>query len=346
MTNWQKHWSNSSNDPRMQMLIGEMGAFGYGLYWLISEYLSDESNRCTAQNIVQHIRSRKINRRHIVRVLDEFWLFETDSDGIVQQHQIPIGNMSAHLLHQLKNGDLTLQPKGNLKADMPLDNTLFNTQAGEMYNRNIVSQRNNINEPARAGGSFDSKSNDVLVQRLFARNEPCVKDVAATLAEHPKMKKAVGSLANMPWCAYVLSLFAPQYDMWRQTACCTSGYATLLDRNWETAVAEFVKHIIAMDRADEIRSDQKAHYYFANYVNRYHASGKALLRLLKQQESAGSKQHTGASSNRPLLDSGFEQLINGVRYANGKPIPPEAPPRPSPTALWDAGSHQWSEFYS
>jgi hypothetical protein len=101
----------------------------------------------------------------------------------------------------------------------------------------------------------------------------------------------------------VLSLFDPKYRMWRQTTCLHSGYPLLLDRHWEEAVVGFIHHIIAYDKADEIRSEQNVHYYFASFVSRYNISGKKLLAQLKQKETSTCLTITDISS-RTLLSTG------------------------------------------
>ena len=35
----------------------------------------------------------------------------------------------------------------------------------------------------------------------------------------------------------------------------------------------------------------------------------------------------------------------GIQYYNGRPLPPDAPPRPSSTAEWDESSQSWFELY-
>ena len=355
------HWSNSSNDPRLQLLISEMGAKGYGIFWLISEQITGNDNGSVLlKDIIKRIQSRRLNRQYIERVIDKYFLFEQNMEGFVFHHRIQIGDMNAHLLHQLMTGKVkmdaalyTVHTKNGMNGEQ--HNTLYNARAGDT----ITTTVNNNHEPEMTDESRDAanRNRDALIERLFARNEPAVKDVKATLERYPLVKEAAGSLADMPWCAYVLSCFEPSYGMWKMTTCLRSGYATLLERNWEPAVAEFVKHIIALDKADEIRSDKDAHFYFTNFVNRYHATGKRLLETLKQRESgpgasafpnSGSLEGSanGQASPLPLNRGSFEQLVNGRRFADGKPIPPEAPPRPSATAQWDAGAHQWSEFYS
>ncbi len=330
MTSWQKHWSNSASDPRMQLLITKMGPKGYGIYWLISERINDTGNDCVMrQEILRKIRSRKLNKQYIQQVLDDYYLFETSPEGFVQHHPIALGDMSVHTLHDLISGKIKSSTEmytvctENGTNDIQ-DPSYYNVRAGENRKDNI-----NITCMTHVNEEQDGRAGVIT------------PTVATLLKEHPKVKAALGELACKPWCIHVLALFDPLYGVWRQVTCLHSGYSTLLDRHWEEAVVEFIHHIIVLDKADEIRSDQNAHYYFANFVNKYHASGKKLLAKLKEKERNVKTVEPAPSFPGTHC---YEEYINGKRYADGKPIPDWAPPRPSATAVWDAGSLCWTEL--
>ena len=330
MAQWQKHWSNSASDPRMQLLITEMGPKGYGIYWLISERIKDTGNDCVMrQEILRKIRSRKLNKQYVQQVLDGYYLFETSPEGLVQHHPIPLGNMNANTLHNLISGKIksptemhTVCAENGINGTH--DSSYYNVRAGENRTDNI-----NITCMTHVSEKQSGQTGDIN------------PTVVALLKEHPQVKTALGELACKPWCIHVLALFNPLYGVWRQATCLHSGYSTLLDRHWEEAVVEFIHHIIVLDKADEIRSDQNAHYYFANFVNKYHASGKKLLAKLKERER--NVKTVEPAPSFPGTNS-YEEYRGGKRYADGKPIPDWAPPRPSATAVWDAGSLCWTEL--
>lgn len=309
MALWQKHWSNTPSDPRMQLLIGEMGAKGYGIYWLLSEkIIACNEGAVLLPQLKLEMCSRKLYSKSVLQVINNYYLFETDDSGYVRLHPIPIGNMSAHMLHDLKSGKVEPMQTfiRNISETTP-DSTYYNTRAGENQNNNNIT---------------------------------CLTH-ESILNEHPKVKEVLGFFTTSTWCGYVLTLLDPKSFMWRQSTCLHSGYAMLLDRHWEDAVVAFIHHIIALDRADEIRSEQNVHYYFANFVNRYNNTGKKLMEMLKQQENGGKTIKPAPSF--PGANN-FEEIIGGKRYADGKPIPDDAPPRPSATAVWDAGGQCWTEL--
>ena len=327
MTQWQKHWSNTVNDPRIQMLIGEMGARGYGIYWLVSERICGcEERAVNKYQLVRNMCSRRLNSRFIERVIDNYYLFETDGEGYVRHHPVQIGGMSAQKLLDLKNGkEAPPRTRVQHNAEHASDDTYYNVRADEKNREKYNHISCNAHE----------------MEKQTSSTEVCSPEMEAVLSSHPAVREALGSFVSKPWCPFVLSLFDPKYRMWRQTTCLHSGYPLLLDRHWEEAVVGFIHHIIAYDKADEIRSEQNVHYYFASFVSRYNISGKKLLAQLKQKETSSRK--TEVTPSFPGANE-FEEERGGKRYADGKPIPNDAPPRPSATAVWDAGGHQWIEL--
>ena len=45
------------------------------------------------------------------------------------------------------------------------------------------------------------------------------------------------------------------------------------------------------------------------------------------------------------LDLNPVTTSGGIQYYNGRPLPADAPPRPSSTAEWDESSQSWFELY-
>lgn len=62
-----------------------------------------------------------------------------------------------------------------------------------------------------------------------------------------------------------------------------------------------------------------------------------------------NSQHANADLNEnPDHHAGDGNAVTtpeGIRYYNGRPLPPDAPPRPSSTAQWDFATDSWNDFY-
>ncbi len=141
------------------------------------------------------------------------------------------------------------------------------------------------------------------------------------------------------WFPCLVQLLDPDNTVWKEVVCMQSGYSMLLAQHWENAVREFVLHIVAYDTANQIHTPEEARYYFNSFVKLSTKSGQALKMCLGK---LNEKALPAISGNNPYR---YEEQTDGTRYSNGRPIPPTAPPRPSPSAVWNDSDDTWSDFY-
>ena len=65
------------------------------------------------------------------------------------------------------------------------------------------------------------------------------------------------------------------------------------------------------------------------------------------QASQASQATPSSQASQPSDSNSFAIYDeNGVQYFHGRPLPPDAPPRPSEKAEWDDATNSWTEFYS
>lgn len=270
MTIWQKHWNNTTSDPRMQLLLSEMGVRGYGIYWLISERLSAcQQGAILQQQLVLDMRSRRLNSQYILQVINNYYLFETDEGGYVRHHPMAIGYMNAHTLHLLRTGQLGCEA---------------------------------LSQPPGAVGSGQAAVARTPVQRS-SNTQPITTLYYARARE--KKKKSISFLKNEI-----------------QTRAREREETMLQERKQGEAWLQEGKQSGA-----ESREQFEAECSWASKAGSRWASNAES----RWASKAGSREQ-------------FEEMIGGRRCADGKPIPDEAPPRPSATAVWDAGAHQWLEL--
>ena len=82
--NWMKHYSKAGLDMRMQNVINDMGYFGVGLYWTLCERIECwGEGSYPRKQLIQELKSRRLNSRHIHKLLDEYNLFFTSPEGTV-----------------------------------------------------------------------------------------------------------------------------------------------------------------------------------------------------------------------------------------------------------------------
>ncbi len=109
---------------------------------------------------------------------------------------------------------------------------------------------------------------------------------------------------------------------WHEMVCMKSGYSTLLHKYWELAVTQWHQHVISYSTDSDVYSLQRARYYFNSFVKLSTKTGQDLKALLEVMEARATQSATEADT-----------------------LPPGAPPRPSPKAIWNPANETWCEFY-
>ena len=109
---------------------------------------------------------------------------------------------------------------------------------------------------------------------------------------------------------------------WHEMVCMKSGYSTLLHKYWEQAVTQWHQHVISYSTDSDVYSLQRARYYFNSFVKLSTKTGQDLKALLEVMEARATQSTTEADA-----------------------LPPGAPPRPSPKAIWNPASETWCKFY-
>ena len=120
--------------------------------------------------------------------------------------------------------------------------------------------------------------------------------------------------------AYADQLKAEQSE-WREMVCMKSGYSHLLNSHWTEAVEQWRQHVICYDTANQIGDYQRARYYFNSFIKLGTKSGEALKATLEALEARAS-------------------LV-----VEEEPLPLNAPPRPSPNALWNPAKEEWCHYF-
>ena len=112
--------------------------------------------------------------------------------------------------------------------------------------------------------------------------------------------------------------------VWREPMMMRSGYSVLLDRHWPQAVEYFISHLLAQDKLGDMGNEHDTRQYFSNFSKMSVASGRGLM------------EHLSA------LDQ--QQGMMPDAQTAGPPLPEGAPPRPSPTAVWNYATDSWTEL--
>ena len=122
---------------------------------------------------------------------------------------------------------------------------------------------------------------------------------------------------------------------WGELACMKSGYSTLLARHFDEAVRLFGEHVVLYSNQHQIHDVSDVQRYFVNFV----ASGSRTSKELYAKLQALERERQQGTEN-PYR---YEQRIDGRRCYMGCPLPDDAPPRPSPKAIWNEREAYWHE---
>lgn len=122
---------------------------------------------------------------------------------------------------------------------------------------------------------------------------------------------------------------------WGELACMKSGYPALLMEHFDEAVQLFGKHVVLYGNQHEMRDVSDVQRYFVNFVASGSRTSKELYARLQELE----RKRQQASDNLYR----YEQRIDGRRCYMGCPLPDNAPPRPSPRAIWNEREAYWFE---
>lgn len=332
-----------------------MGCFGVGLYWRLCERIECWGNGSyPRQQLIKELKSRRLNSRHIQQLLDQYELFITAPDGKVSLASRRPGDTSIE-----KKTDKSLSPKKKKKGSCTFSETTeqprqvspSNSLQPSIGDEPTFLQLSVEDEPTSPQPSVENEPTSLQpsVEDEPTSLQPSVEGLQRACVRRKKDKKEINNNTNLPdwtgkfqhysWFPYILPLLDSNHTAWQEIVCLQSGYGKLLMNNWENAVRQFMLHIVAYDTAGNITATDEARYYFNSFVKISSKSGQALKACLSQIKP--DRKAVNLRSN-PYL---YEDRMDGIRYANGRPIPSSAPPRPSPNAVWNDACDEWSDFY-
>ncbi len=72
---------------------------------------------------------------------------------------------------------------------------------------------------------------------------------------------------------------------------------------------------------------------------------QAAVRTWERREEKPLYPRQPDELNAPAPPPATLTTTGGIQYYNGRPLPPDAPPRPSATAEWDESTQSWFELY-
>ena len=348
--NWFKHYVNASDDFRVFRLKDEMGYTGLGIYWTIMEMMA-RGGGCYARAGLMALRNRRTPKERIDRVLDGFGLFHTDADGRVTTvppaaDERPTSGITQPKAEQKYTSECT-----ETKEDT--SDSLAYTHVEEKREEKNREEKNPSDSPVEGVMSDDKRRDAPTVDN---EENPVIHE----LRTNRSWQEAV--CMNSGYGALLMRHFDRAIDIFLQHVKAGADEVELTDRR--RAMNYFRNFTRLSHPAGRALKEELER---ADIPNGPHPSLPGPhpdhLRRFKFPDccaSSQSPQGEGVDSmarhSTPLPWEGqgggsaspFEDPPgpNGERsYHGGRPLPPDAPPRPSHQAEWDEAEEKWLMIY-
>ena len=324
--NWFKHYANMATDDRMMRMENEMGYIGTGIFWRAMELINAMGGSYPIKGLLYTIKNRHAKQGKVMQVIMNYGLFEVDSVGLVRFCEMPKRKLAEPL--QLPNGTASDEP-------------IIGTHVIERKEREKESPSNS---PVEGMMSDDKR-----------RGAPCGYPNETENTHHGAPTRDAPTVDNKE--SPIIHELRTNRS-WQEAVCMNSGYGALLMRHFDRAIDIFLQHVKAGADEVELTDRRRAMNYFRNFTRLSHPAGRALKEELEKRDKSDELQVTSyechpdgklvACSSSLITESPFEDPPgpNGERsYHGGRPLPPDAPPRPSHQAEWDEAEEKWLMIY-
>ena len=316
--NWMKHYSKAGLDMRMQNVINDMGYFGVGLYRTLCERIECRGEGSyPRKQLIQELKSRRLNSRHIHKLLDEYNLFFTSPEGTVSLSPLCPGNTKEKITSQeplLPDEPTSHQP---LVDDEPT------SQQPSVHNEPTSQQPSVHDEPTSQQPSVHDEPNPHETSVQTAQGARVIKrdykerDYKERIYNNTNLPEWILKRCEQSWYPYVAPLLHSEQAAWREVVCIQSGYGTLLMCHWKAGIEQFALHITAYGTERQSKSINKPYQpFYLGFLN---------LRFSLVNLRFGSAKVTFSTSNltippahpMPLVKRKFH-LLNTKKQFNAR----------------------------
>ena len=298
-----KHDATASGNPKMMVLLSKEGAKGYGLYWLLLEWLRQQDGFTAPMSCLGMFAYKVGTSRSVLeRIVTGYGLFvvregEFHSPGMLHR-------LAALLLAQTTGnhgGTPQTPPANNLNPLIVSDEPSPNARV-------INREEKNREEEIRGEGEFPLVLTPCEVQRF------------ANGVEH--------------WERYIDEAFAD--GSWLEVVAMHSGMRQRFLDNLPDIAGFFKQHVRTYGKEPSLCSVADAKGYFGNFIRQGSPTQKALEAELRRQTDR-------QAAADPYRYEERDPATGQRSYCGGQPIPADALPRPDAFAVWDGARHCWGK---
>ena len=310
------------NNAKMLSLTADKGLEGYGAYWVLLEYLREQSDYCMPLSLLPSL-AKQLGKftQWVEELVCNYGLFVLTDDGRftskgLQQRMKPLEN-------KRKARDAKAEKAARKKAVNSNTNSSFSAaQKTEINEKN--SAKNVENTPLQLLDNERVAKASLEEKRIEEKRIEEIKRKEKEATASEKESSSSGSKSSS-WEGWLNEALGER--SWLELQAMHSGLGGAFLPYLEVISKTFREHVLRQGTEVTICSLRDVKSYFSNFIRQGTVTNKRLRELIEKAAATDVYR--------------FEQLVDGQRTYCGLPIPEGAPPRPAMTSVWDERKHCW-----
>ena len=308
------------NNAKMLSLTADKGLEGYGAYWVLLEYLREQSDYCMPLSLLPSL-AKQLGKftQWVEELVCNYGLFVLTDDGRftskgLQQRMKPLEN-------KRKARDAKAEKAARKKAQNSNTNSSFSAaQKTETNEKN--SAKKVENKPLQLVDNERVAKASLEEKRI---EEKRIEEIKRKEKEATASEKESSSSKSSSWEGWLNEALGER--SWLELQAIHSGLSGAFLPHLEVISKAFREHVLRQGTEVTICSLRDVKSYFSNYIRQGSITNKHLREVIEKAATTNVYR--------------FEQLVDGQRTYCGLPIPEGAPPRPAMTSVWDERKHCW-----
>ena len=316
---WFKHSALASKEMPVRGIKEKYGFYGVGIFWSIIEMVHLYDGKLTLKDLKQLYCNSRFSQAKIEEIIRESECLQLDN----KMHVLFVKKHTA-FTQLLPSNACAIEREEEIRKEKEVVKKNDNDNGGNENENQNQNENENDNE--------NQNHNDETKNRLIIDSEGsgCSARLVQGQRRKPEVEDAKHKGVNedglrmrtkRDWC-FNMQAYNGEY---REVVCMKSRFSMLLNKRWADAINYFACHLMMIGEIDMFCTETEFKRHFSIFVTN-EVTGKALHEAMDALE----KEERIKSSD--FMSTYF-----------GPPLPDDAPPRPSHTAVFDFNFKRWEE---
>ena len=367
--NWFKHYANMATDERMMRMESEMGYIGTGIFWRAMELINGMGGSYPLKGLLYTIKNRHAKQGKVMQVIMGYGLFEVDSVGLVRFCEVSKRTLA----------EPSQLPNGTASEDAIIGTRVIEREEREKESPSDSPVEVVANDDDRRGAPCGYPNETENTHHgAPTRDAPTVDDKESPIIHELRTNRSWQEAVCITsgYGALLMRHFDRAVDIFLQHVRAGADEVELSDRR--RAMNYFrnftrLSHPAGRRLKEELERMEQTHLNppethlnppcegglgnsADNEVRETHLNppcegglGNSTDNDVQsiQAPSLTGRDGVGLGGLRGAFLYEDPPGPNGERsYHGGRPLPPDAPPRPSPQAEWDEAEGKWWEGWT